>query len=59
MPLRFLTLKARDENEISEILNVFSRDLLFRDFSASAIVMNFIQGGCPGSGMVASALRNL
>ena len=41
--LRFLALKARNESGTSEILNVFSRDSLFRAFSASGIVMTFTQ----------------
>jgi len=40
----FLALKARNESGTSEILNVFSGDLLFRAFSASGIVMTFTQG---------------
>jgi hypothetical protein len=42
--LRFLALKARNERGLSELLNVFSRDLLFRAFSASGIIMTFTQG---------------
>ena len=42
--LRFLALKARNESGTSEILKVFSRDSLFRAFSASGIVMTFTQG---------------
>src|SRR5216683_6058006 len=42
--LRFVALKARNESGTSEILNVFTRALLFRAFSASGIVMTCTQG---------------
>src|SRR5216683_4424259 len=46
--LRFVALKARNESGTSEILNVFSRALLFRAFSASRICYDLYPGRCPG-----------
>jgi len=38
---RFLALKARNDDGLSEVDNVFNRDLLSRAFSASRIVLSF------------------